>query len=415
MNRPRILFLAPTAPFPLTSGLALRQFHLLRAYSTIASVDLAFLAGQEGEYAEVCRGLRSYCERIYALPFPPARKTGSFGPWLGWRELIYPLLVRGADSNAIRRLVAESADSVDLIHVSRLELANAVEGLLNRRLRKTRLVLDLDDVESVALWRLLRRSRSRRWAYRVFRYVDLVRLFTYERRTVRLFDRVFVCSEYDRTRFRRPHVVVVPNGSDAPRELPNNSANTGTLLFCGLLSYAPNEDAARFFVGSILPVIKHELADTRFVVVGTSPTATVCALNDGVSVRIEADVPSVAEYYRTATVAVVPIRMGGGTRIKILEAWALGVPVVSTSIGCEGLDCVDGEHLIVADRPQQFAQACVELLRSPARRDSLVRAGRELVMKKYRWEISTRNAVLAVRDLLDPAVPDPSDPNPCLA
>jgi glycosyltransferase involved in cell wall biosynthesis len=381
-------------------------------------VDLVFFAAHEGEHAEVCRGLRPYCERIYALPFPPVRKSGSFGPWLGWREAIYPLLVRGFDSDATRRLVADSTESVDLIHVSRLELGNAVEGVLNRRRRKTRLILDLDDVESVALWRLLRRSRSRRWAYRVFRYLDLVRLFAYERRAIRRFDRVFVCSEYDRLRFRRRNVVVVPNGSDVPRELPSSGTDGGTLLFCGLLSYAPNEDAVRFFVGSILPAIRHELNDTRFAVVGASPSATVRALNDGVSVRIEADVPSVAEYYRTATVAVVPIRMGGGTRIKILEAWALGVPVVSTSIGCEGLECVDGEHLMVADSPQQFAQACVELLRSPARREALVRAGRELVMKKYRWEISTRNAVLAVRDLLnlpDPAMPEPSDPDPCLA
>jgi len=352
------------------------------------------------------------------LPLPPVRKTGTFGPWLGWREAVYPLLVRGFDSDATRRLVADSAKSVDLIHVSRLELGNTVEGVLTRRCRKTRLILDLDDVESVALWRLLRRSRSRRLAYRVFRYLDLARLFAYERRAIRRFDRVFVCSEYDRLRFRRPNVVVVPNGADVPTKLPSSAVEAGTLLFCGLLSYAPNEEAVRFFVGSILPAIRQELADTRFVVVGSSPPATVRALDDGVSVRIEADVPSVAEHYRKATVAVVPIRMGGGTRIKILEAWALGVPVVSTSIGCEGLDGVDGEHLLVADTPQQFAHACVELLRSPARRETLVRAGRDLVIKKYRWEISTKKALLVARGLLnlpDPAVPAPSDPDRCLA
>jgi polysaccharide biosynthesis protein PslH len=420
MKRPRILFLAPKAPYPLTSGLAMRQFHLLRAYSSIASVDLAFFAGHDRELVEVCQGVGSYCERIHAIPFPPVRKPGTFGPWLGWKEMIHPLLIRGLDSCAIRRFVADSAESTDLIHVSRLYTANAVEALLDGRRRRPRLILDLDDVETVAQWRLLRHSRSRRWVYRAFRYCDLVRLFAYQHRTVRQFDRVFVCSEHDRMRLGRPNVVVVPNGFDAPHELPRRGEDPDakTLLFCGLLSYGPNEDAVLFFVRSILPAIRQKLPDARFVVVGTSPSASLRALDNGVSVRIEANVPTVADYYRAATVAVVPLRMGGGTRIKILEAWALGLPVISTSIGCEGLEGVDGEHLIVANTPRQFAEACVELLQSPSRREALARSGRDLVMRKYRWETSTNKAMLAVREVLnlrDPAVPDPGTTDPCLA
>ena len=417
MGRPRILFLAPRAPYPLTSGLAMREFHLLRAYSSVASVDLAFFARHDDERVEVCQGVRPYCERIHALPLPPARRGCRAGHRLGWREVVYPRLANELDSCAIQRLVADSADSTDLIHVSRLHLANAVEALLDRRKRRPRLILDLDDVESVSQWRLLRLSQSRRWVYRVFRYYDLLRLFAYQRRAVRRFDRVFVCSDHDRARLGRPNVVVVPNGFDVPAELTSSGTDARTLLFCGLLSYSPNEDAMLFFVRSILPAIRRELPDTRFLMVGASPPAAVRALEDGVFVRMEADVPSVTEYYRKATVAVVPLRMGGGTRIKILEAWALGLPVVSTSIGCEGLEGVHGEHLIVADTPRQFAQACIELLRSPARRQALIEAGRDLVMRKYRWETSTSNAVLAVRELLslhDPA-PDTTTQDPVLS
>ena len=418
MSRPRILFLTPKAPYPLTSGLAMRQFHLLRAYSTIAAVDLVFFAQDDSELAEVSHGVGQYCERIRTIPFPPVRQVGSLGRWPGWRGLTYPLLAWILDSPELRRVVAESAPFTDLIHVSRLHLVNSVEPLLTRTRKRPRLILDLDDVESSAQVRLLRLSPSRRWIYRVFRYCDLVRVYAYQRRVVQRFDRVFVCSENDRTRLGRTNLVVVPNGIDVPSERPNESPDARTLLFCGLLSYHPNEDAVQFFVRSIFPAIRREVPETRLVVVGRSPSAALRALTDDASIRIEADVPSVADYYRKAAVAVVPLRMGGGTRIKILEAWSLGVPVVSTSIGCEGLEGVDGEHLIVADTPQQFARSCVELLRSPSRREALARSGRDLVLGKYRWETSTRNAVLAVRELLSlpgPPLPDTRKPDPCLA
>ena len=416
MSRPRILFLTPKAPYPLTSGLAMRQYHLLRAYSTIAAVDLVFFAQRESESGAVADGVGRYCERIHAIPFPPARQPGRLGPWPGWGRVTYPLLALALESPPLRRLVLESAESTDLIHVSRLPLAGAVEPLLDGR-RRPRLILDLDDDESLAQARHLRFSPSRRWVYRAFHYVDLVRLARYQRRVLRAFDRVFVCSEHDRQRLKGPNLVVVPNGIDVPGALANEAPDPHTLLFCGLLSYRPNEDAVQFFVSSILPAIRRELPDARFIAVGRTPSRTVQALADGAAVRIEADVPSVAEYYRRATIAVVPLRMGGGTRIKILEAWSLGVPVVTTAIGCEGLEGVDGQHLVVADTPEQFARACLELLRAPARREALARAGRDLVSRRYLWETTARNAVLAAGELLGlpaPPLDDTRRPTPCL-
>jgi glycosyltransferase involved in cell wall biosynthesis len=416
MNRPRILFLAPKAPYPLTSGLAMREFHLLRAYSTIAAVDLVFFAQDDAELAEVKHGVSPYCERVRAIPFPPVRPVGSFGRGPAWRLLTSPLLAGILDSPALRQIVAEAAPVTDLIHVGRLPLVSAAESLLTRTRTKPRLILDLDDVESSAQARILRLSPSTRWIYRVFRYADLVRLLAYQRRVVRRFDQVFVCSENDRRRLGQKNVVVVPNGVDVPSELPPMAPDARTLLFCGLLSYRPNEDAVQFFVRSILPAIRHELPDTRLVVVGRAPSAALRALDDGVTVRIEADVPSVAEHYRRAAVAVVPLRMGGGTRIKILEAWSLGVPVVSTSIGCEGLDGIDGEHLLVADTPGRFARACVDLLQRPSRRQALARRGRELVSRQYRWETSTQHALLSMRTLLNlpgSCWPDPRTAGSC--
>jgi polysaccharide biosynthesis protein PslH len=315
--------------------------------------------------------------------------------------LTRPTLANVLESVELRRLVAASAGVMDLIHVSRLHLVYAVESLLNGRLPSPRLVLDLDDVESVARRRHLRVTPSRRWVNRLFHHYDLMRLSAYERQAVRRFDRVFVCSDSDRAMLGRPNVVVVPNGIDVPADLPRREPECSTLLFCGLLSYGPNNDAVQYFVNSIFPGIQQALPAARLLIVGRSPSADLRALADRTSISVEADVPSVVDYYRRATIAIVPLRIAGGTRIKILEAWALGVPVVTTSIGCEGLDGIGGKHFVVADTPADFARACVELLQSPSHRERLVRNGRELVWEKYRWESAATTAIVAVQDLLN--------------
>jgi glycosyltransferase involved in cell wall biosynthesis len=406
VSRPRILFLAPKPPYPLTSGMAIRQFHLIRAYSTVASVEVAFFSKDDRDLAQASAGLAPYSERLHAFPFPPARRPGWLGLWNGLgRVVTHPMLADILDSRGLQSLVAGSAGSTDLIHVSRLHLVNAVRPLLNGQRRRPRLILDLDDVESVAKRRHLHATPSRRWVNRVFHYYDLIRLSAYERRAIRRFDRVFVCSDRDRAMLARPNIIVVPNGIDVPTHMPKREPETSTLLFCGLLSYWPNRDAVRYFVESILPHIQHEIPSARLLVVGRSPSADLRDLADGAAVCIEADVPSVVEYYGRAAIAIVPLRMGGGTRIKILEAWALGVPVVTTSIGCEGLEGIDGSHFIVADTPIDFARACVDLLRSPSHRERLARCGRELAYARYRWETSTRNAIDAVGNLLNLAMP----------
>ena len=151
MSRPRILFLAPKPPFPLTSGAAMRQFHLIRAYSTVASVELAFFCKDVQELSQARAGLAPYCERLHTFPVPPARRPGRLGPWQGLgRMMTRPMLARILESRELRHFVVDSAGSTDLIHVSRLHLVNAVEPLLTGQRQRPRLILDLDDVESVA-------------------------------------------------------------------------------------------------------------------------------------------------------------------------------------------------------------------------------------------------------------------------
>jgi polysaccharide biosynthesis protein PslH len=216
-----------------------------------------------------------------------------------------------------------------------------------------------------------------------------------------VFDRVLVCSQQDRERLGGRHVTVVPNGAPRGENGASRVEGSSTLLFCGTLGWEQNADAVLFFVREIRPLVRAERPDARFVVVGKHPSPAIRALHDGHRVTVVHDVPSVEPYYREAPGLVVPIRVAGGTRIKILEAFSLGTPVVSTSVGGEGLDVVPGEHLLVADTPRTFADRCLALLADPDLGRRLASRAVALVEVRYSWPAIEQSMIRMVRDLLD--------------
>lgn len=160
--------------------------------------------------------------------------------------------------------------------------------------------------------------------------------------------------------------------------------NVAKLLFVGTISYPPNEDAILYFCERILPHIRNGCRrDIRLTIVGRRPSAKVTALAEGSSIVVAGDVDSVEPYYDEADLVVVPIRYGGGTRIKILEALSFGRPVVSTSIGAEGLELTGGQDLAIADEEKDFASICIDLLENQDARFRLATSGRERVCSTY--------------------------------
>lgn len=178
---------------------------------------------------------------------------------------------------------------------------------------------------------------------------------------------------------------VVPNGVDLDAYRPDQTpVDPELVVFSGNMGYRPNADAVLYFVRSILPSIQKRRPTVKFVVVGADPPSDVARLaND--RVVITGRVADVRDYTRTAAVLVAPLRVGGGTRLKILEGLALAKPVVSTSVGCEGIDVIPGTHLVVADSPAAFAEAVLSMLDAPEPAARLGRAGRTLVEQRYGW------------------------------
>ena len=179
---------------------------------------------------------------------------------------------------------------------------------------------------------------------------------------------------------------VVPTGVDTSYYHPNGVRPAGPeLVFTGSMDWYPNEDAILHFVDGILPRIRAAVPSTTFSVVGRTPSARLRETVEAAGGRVTGTVPDVRPYVGRACVYVVPLRIGGGTRLKIFEALAMGKAVVSTSVGAEGLPITSGVHFMQADGAQPFADAVVSLLRDPERRRALGEAGRLLVEKKYSW------------------------------
>jgi polysaccharide biosynthesis protein PslH len=162
------------------------------------------------------------------------------------------------------------------------------------------------------------------------------------------------------------------------------ATNADTLVFNGLLSYRPNFDAATYFVDEVLPLIERIRPGVTLTLVGHGNPSEIESLRRP-NVVLTGSVPDVRPYLQQAAVVVVPIRMGGGTRLKVVEALAMSKAVVSTTIGCEGIRVSDGEHLLKADDPQSFASSVASLLADTARAEALGRAGRALMVKEYSW------------------------------
>ena len=219
--------------------------------------------------------------------------------------------------------------------------------------------------------------------------IESAKMTRYERATLAKFHHVIAVSEYDRQQMLKMNpacqITVVPTGVDTQkfRVAPASSTSPPRVVFTGSMDWEPNIDAVDYFCSQIWPAIRKEFPDAIFQIVGRNPFAKVQRLASE-SVQVTGTVPSVAEYLEKASVVVVPLRIGGGTRLKIFEAMAMGKALVSTSIGAEGLEVESGRDLLLADDASSFADAVILLLRDAAIRRRIEQAAVQLAAQ-YDW------------------------------
>jgi glycosyltransferase involved in cell wall biosynthesis len=225
--------------------------------------------------------------------------------------------------------------------------------------------------------------------------VQWQKLVSYERRICRMADRVVAVSEADRKALQMilPDlaVAVVPNGVDLEFYRPGivpplAEARTHTLVFTGKMDYRPNVDAVLWFADAVLPLILAQAPDTRFYVVGQQPHERLARLAERPGITLTGRVPDTRPYIAAAGVYIVPLRIGGGTRLKVLEAMAMGQAIVSTRLGCDGFDFTDGREVLFADEPAAFAEAVLDLFRDREQAAVLGQTARAFVETHYGWD-----------------------------
>lgn len=417
----RILVVSDEYPWPARTGYRQRLSWVLRALSSHGTVDflavvLAEAVGSQPPPADLPLARHA----MVVADVRAERRSRRLGRWVIGRD---PRSLLWRDWASPRAFVADWSDKpYDLVWFSHAPAYFALADLLPEPH-----VVDLDNLGSSVL-RHRRRSVLRFRTGGLGGYLraglyaaaDVVDERRWRRRELQIADAgavLVVCSELDRSRLKGANACVVPNGyeraqyTEPTRPCPPRPPGP-VLIMVGLLTYEPNQDAAAFFAAQILPRVRQRCPDSQFRVVGRYHSdSAVAPLRGRVGVRVTGEVADVDAELAAADVAVVPIRFGGGTRIKILEAFAHHVPVVSTTVGCEGLDVVDGEHLLIADDPVAFASACVRLQEEEELRARLVRGAAQLWETRYRWTVLTPTIDRVVRTALGPATRQDGHPD----
>ncbi|MHB8143046.1 MAG: glycosyltransferase family 4 protein [Thermoleophilia bacterium] len=395
-RRLKILFCSPEVPYPADSGLKVRVFNLARELARRHEIHLFCLsrvAADPGALAVIKDAgigvtvlekpcvkpavkLTTYLSRLVrGVPLPYI---------LSWEKAIF----RGLDSLL--------ADRFDVIVAEHLFMARYV-----LKVNAVKVITEHNVEWELAAQLASLRPAPQRWIGRA----EAAWIAAYEKKMLRSFTGAVAVSEPDRKAFvaMAPAVPVtlVGNGVDCGRYLELLEAPRPRelrMLFLGLMSYQPNEDAVFWFVREVLPRITASYPDAVFTIAGAQPAERVLALDKGASVRVAGAVADVKDCYRENSVMVVPLNFGSGSRLKILEAFAAGTPVVSTAKGAEGLDAENERHLLIADTPEAFAAAVIRLHEDRQLYRDLKQNARRLAEERYDWPVQ---AALLEQALLD--------------
>lgn len=402
----KILLISPWLPWPPHDGGRIRVLETLQFLAQRHRVTLLTHASSEQERGQA-DSIRHLCERV-EVEFVSGGRLARIGRVAAGMFRGYPVIQSIYYSRRLARRIEEltSVEQYDIIQVEFSMIARYARWISPES--TARRVLSTHNIESQ---RFEREIPLAPWGFRRMALMTNALLFPrWEENSVRLFDGAVAVSEHDRTWLQRllPQgtVALVPNGVDTDYFQPANGNDPGTsLVFTGVMDYPPNVDAVLWFVDEIFPHLRARIPDLRFDIVGAKPASRVLALRGRPGVNVTGEVPDIRPYVYRAAAFVVPLRSGGGTRLKILQAMALGCPVIATRIGAEGLDVADGETVLFAEDAAQFAARLAGLLESAELRRRLVQQGRELVTRRYDWHSCLSGVEQLHRRLAGYAVP----------
>jgi glycosyltransferase involved in cell wall biosynthesis len=384
-DRKDLLFLSQVLPFPLDSGPKIRAYYTLRTLARRFNVTVVAIVNDE-KYLTYVDHLETFCERVV-----PVLRRRSFAR--EFRALLTsfisnrPLMIVRHYDGGIDRTVSDllSTDHICAVHVDQLKMAQFVEGNLNipRVIDKHNAYADV--LHGVATWGksiLIRLLATWEWP----------RLAAYEGELCRQFDKVIAVSEIDGAVLSEwagepIDLSVIPIALDpGDQEVINRNPDAKDIVCVGSMHYPPNEQGALWFVEQVFPIITRAFPETRLLLIGGKPTRRIQNLGTkDARIEVTGYVEDLQPYLESSAVFVAPIHFGSGTRVKILDALAKGMPIVSTSFGCMGLEVTDSKDILLADTAEAFASAVIRLLHDRKFAESLASHGRRTIEERYDW------------------------------
>jgi glycosyltransferase involved in cell wall biosynthesis len=394
----RILFLTPQLPYPLHQGAAIRNFGLIEGLAQRGHHITLLTFIEPGQPAHGDTPLARLCEQIIPLPTPS--RTA--------RQRLLDLVWGHADM--ARRLWSQTFldafrsllewQSFDVIHFESIEMAGYVRPVwpwILEHAPGTLLVYDAHNAEADLQRRIAGQDirDPRRLPLALYSFIQAGRLEHFESLIALTVDHVLACSSADAAKlagFGHPTpITVIPNAIDTTRYHPGGQPEPSvirpSLVFTGKMDFRPNVDAVLWFAEEVLPLIQRAAPGVHLTVVGQKPHSRLDVLRRNPAITLTGWVDDIQPYILAADVYVVPLRMGSGTRLKLLEAMALERAIVSTRLGAEGLDVHHDEHLLLADSPEEFAGAAITLLRDQTRRAALGASAASLARATHDWAV----------------------------
>ncbi|HYP26970.1 MAG TPA: glycosyltransferase [Blastocatellia bacterium] len=383
-----ILWLKGDLLHPVDKGGKIRTYQMLRQLRRDHKVTFLTLANRD-DPPEALGLAHEYCDRLVSVPYEEPRK---FSPRF-YRDLLLnlssplPYALEKYQSEAMRREISREMREH---HYDVIVCDFLVPSVNIPEPNDWTTVLFQHNVESM-IWRRHFETQSHRLK-KTYLYNQWRKMDRYERAACHRFDAVVAVSEADRDLMREEfglrEVYDVPTGVDTEFFRPAGAAvNPRELVFTGSMDWMPNEDGMLYFVEKILPIVRRSMPDVELTVVGRNPTRQLVAMAEAdPRIKVTGRVDDIRPYLDRAAASIVPLRVGGGTRLKIYEAMAMARPVISTTVGAEGLPLSDGEEIFIADAPEEFAERVVRVLSDEALASRMGARGREVVCSRFGWD-----------------------------
>jgi sugar transferase (PEP-CTERM/EpsH1 system associated) len=396
---PRILYFAPKECWPPSTGAQLRNFYLARELARggehLTYLGFSDASARAADHSDTYQFANrtpadEWCEELITVPL-----DSSYSPSKLARGLLgkTPLPVLNYTTPAMQQALTEvlARKDFDIVQIESVHLSEYLP-IIRAAKSKPKIICDWHNVESELMQRYSEQASS--VPRRFYAQITAKRMADLEKRIMRDFDAHVTVSDRDRDQLKAwaPDVpiYVIENGVNVEYYSPKEGQDEMRrfrVVFIGSMDYHANTEAVKRFAESIWPRIYEKHPELVFTVVGRNPTPEVSALNERPGIEITGRVRDVRPYCREALTSVVPLRIGGGSRLKILEAMAADLPIVSTQLGAEGIEARHGENILLADSDDDFTKALLLLCENESERARLALAGRALVESQYDWSV----------------------------